>query len=100
MSTLEQAGYVRQPFSTSDVFGAPTQYQFTEVDTSLPVGHDDSALPALADVAYGRPGLAQGSTQATFNKTNAQDIKAAVGSSTTLIFLAVLAALLYARGLR
>ncbi len=97
MSTLEQAGYVRSPFSTSDVFGAPTGFQFTQVNTTLPTGHDDSALPALADPAYGRPNLSQGSSRAQFVKDTPQDAKAAMGSATTLIFLAALAVLLYAR---
>lgn len=99
MTTLEEAGYVYNVMSTSDIFGQPTPFNFSQLNTALPdVGHSDDALPHTALPALGRPGLSQGSSRMPFMKRTARDVNSETNQMSTLIFVAVLAfAVLYGR---
>ncbi len=49
LGTLEETGHLYNPFSTSDVWGQPRTTSFLpHKHQELPVGHDSSALPSLA----------------------------------------------------
>jgi hypothetical protein len=45
-NSLETAGYVYNPFSQNDIWGAPSQLSLREpMNSELKIGADDSALP-------------------------------------------------------
>lgn len=55
LGTLEETGRLYNPFSTSDVWGAPSNNSFApNTRPELPVGHDSSALPSLAQPSMTR----------------------------------------------
>lgn len=95
MSTLEQAGYVWRPFSTSDIYGQPRGFNFSQTNTNLPVGNDDSALPELANAEYADPTVPHGSSTAQYRPVTAHQVQQNTNMITTGLFLAVLAAALY-----
>lgn len=95
MATLEAAGHLLNPYTTSDLFGQPSSIWLPGAMGTPMGGHDDSALPELAAPAYGRPETAQGSSTAVFTKETVADVRKSQGSAATLIFLAVVGVALY-----
>ena len=95
MSTLEAAGHLIDPYTTTNLFGQPSSIWLPGAMGTLMGGVDDSALPELADPAYSRPELKQGSSTATFTKETPAEVRRSQGSAATLIFLGVLAVALY-----
>ena len=97
-NTLETSGYVYNPFTTGDPFGAPTQLNLADLTKSeLRVGADDSALPALVDPAFLNSAPLQGS--GTNEKHTPPGEKAEISRQYLMLagFIAVLALALYSR---
>lgn len=62
-NTLESAGYLYNPFTQADIWGAPTMLNLAAITSQeLQVGADDSALPQLANPGFGRPDYVAGSS--------------------------------------
>ena len=99
MATLESAGYARSVFTTSDLFGQPMPFDFTQARTALPVGHDDSALPELSNPAYAQPNNHNGSSVDSFAPRTQRQVNSEQGSYATMIFIGVVVvALWYKQG--
>ncbi len=93
MSTLEEAGYVYNPFTTLDILGRPPPFNLAAVNnkTVLPVGADNSAHPELAKPAYGNPEFHQGSSRIPFHKPTLREAQMQNNMYSTVLFVAVLA---------
>lgn len=97
-NTLESSGYLFNPFTQSDTWGAPSQLNLTAVTKSdLPVGADDSALPVFSDATLLNSAPLQGSAVTPKHTPYADQ---AVSRDKYLMlagFIAVLALALYSR---
>jgi hypothetical protein len=95
MTTLEEAGYSYNPFTSNDIWGQPRSLGLhAERAQTLPAGLDSSAFPALST-----PGLAydttQGSGRKPFHKQTRMEQEMSTGMVTTGIFIAVMAAAVF-----
>jgi hypothetical protein len=97
MATLDEALFTYNPFTTADIWGAPPSLHLEESARSLmPLGQDDSALPSLANPAFGNPQYALGSN--VVPPPAKRDSKANEENGYMLIaFIAVLAVALYVK---
>jgi hypothetical protein len=65
MSTLESAGYVYDPWTTTALFGQPPNLMLGPENKAMPLGASDSMLPTLATPEVQDPSIAQGSNKYT-----------------------------------
>ena len=70
VNTLESSGYLYNPFTNNDIWGAPPQLNLRDLhNTTLPVGADDSALPQFADATLQNSAPVQGSVTSEVHRT-------------------------------
>jgi hypothetical protein len=98
-NTLESSGYLYNPFTNNDIWGAPPQLNLRDLhNTTLPVGADDSALPQFTDRSLQNSGPVQGSVTSEVHRTVQENTSERHRYILLGGFIAVLAlALLYKR---
>lgn len=90
MSTLDEAGFTYNPFSTDNIWGVRSPLSIPGVSGDLPlVGNDSSALPPNA---YTQQNVVQGSGVAPPKVQTRMQFMKEQETSKTLLFAAVLAA--------
>ena len=98
MATLEEAGIVYDPWTTTNIWGQPSPVQVGPVQVGYG-SQDNSAYPELTGQQFARPDVHQGSSRGPqFQERTARKEVQQQNQFTSLLFVAVLsAALLWRR---
>ena len=97
MATLETAGIVYDPWTTTSIWGQPTAALAGPVQPSYG-SQDNSAFPELTQAQFARPDVHQGSSRQQYTQRTPKQERQTQNQYTGLLFVAALsAALLWRR---